>query len=270
MNTFVTACGDNDIDTVMELIDMVDVNDGDSDGNTGLMVAMGRNNLVIASLLLDHPSIVLCKTNKENKTALHSACSVNNIECVRLFLVHYKCSMDIVTIQSRDGITSEMAATMAGARECAWLIRQYLTVSAGKKKKKLKNILKRFCGQDEQLLAPDLDTMELEETDTQRRKETFKAEPNRRIQNKFPEQASSPPAKYIPLLSLIPECPACYEKMRPPRQIYNCANGHLICSDCKPLFNCLTDNYCVHHCGSMYTGRAIAMEQVIRQILGIM
>ena len=75
---------------------------------------------------------------------------------------------------------------------------------------------------------------------------------------------SSPQAK--PLLSLIPECPACYEKMKPPRQIYNCTNGHLICSLCQPN---ITGKMCISRCGTMYSGRATAMEQMMRQMVGI-
>jgi len=69
---------------------------------------------------------------------------------------------------------------------------------------------------------------------------------------------------------LIPECPCCYEsllEMRPPKQILTCGNGHLICSDCQPE---ITGNRCISRCGSSYGGRATAMEQMVRQILGIM
>ena len=29
------------------------------------------------------------------------------------------------------------------------------------------------------------------------------------------------------------ECPVCYELMEPPRRIFQCLNGHLICQNCK-------------------------------------
>ena len=29
------------------------------------------------------------------------------------------------------------------------------------------------------------------------------------------------------------DCPVCYEVMEPPRRIYQCLNGHLICQNCK-------------------------------------
>lgn len=42
------------------------------------------------------------------------------------------------------------------------------------------------------------------------------------------------------------ECPVCMEISRPP--IYQCEEGHIICSSCKPL---LTD--CPHNCGKKYS-----------------
>jgi len=46
------------------------------------------------------------------------------------------------------------------------------------------------------------------------------------------------------------ECPVCMEISRPP--IYQCEEGHIICSNCKPL---LTD--CPHNCGKKYAEPAI-------------
>jgi hypothetical protein len=77
--------------------------------------------------------------------------------------------------------------------------------------------------------------------------------------------SSSPAGKPLPSsntsVSLIPECHICMEVMKPPLQIYTCDNGHLICSTCKPRVN-----RC--HCTAVYRGRANAMEQMVRQIIG--
>jgi len=69
--------------------------------------------------------------------------------------------------------------------------------------------------------------------------------------------------------SLVPECPACLERMLPPRQIYTCANGHVICSDCKTRMNETSgNNRCISRCGARYTGRATTVEQIVREIMG--
>ena len=40
---------------------------------------------------------------------------------------------------------------------------------------------------------------------------------------------------------LTPECPICTEMMTPPRKIYQCPEGHLVCSECKPR---LSKSFC--------------------------
>ena len=72
---------------------------------------------------------------------------------------------------------------------------------------------------------------------------------------------STPPPPSSPA-SLLPSCPVCYERMKPPLQIFTCGNGHLICSSCKPEVT-------MCYCQAMYTGRATAMEQMVRTILNI-
>jgi len=78
-----------------------------------------------------------------------------------------------------------------------------------------------------------------------------------------PGQPAKPPPP--PPSSLIPSCPVCLESMRPPLQIFTCGNGHLVCSGCRPK---VIMDKC--HCQAMYMGRATAMEQMVRQVLGIM
>ena len=107
-----------------------------------------------------------------------------------------------------------------------------------------------------------LDNQETGLAKMENRREALRAE----LHQRTGEEA----ARNIPPASLIPECPCCYEsllEMRPPKQILTCGNGHLICSDCQPE---ITGNRCISRCGSSYGGRATAMEQMVRQILGIM
>lgn len=33
------------------------------------------------------------------------------------------------------------------------------------------------------------------------------------------------------------ECPVCYQEMAPPKTIFQCAEGHPVCSSCKPRMN---------------------------------
>merc|ERR1712086_338362 len=97
-------------------------------------------------------------------------------------------------------------------------------------------------------------------TETEERKESLLSQLQALLSP--PGQPAKPPP---PPSSLIPSCPVCLESMRPPLQIFTCGNGHLVCSVCRP--NVIMDKC---HCQAMYMGRATAMEQMVRQVLGIM
>ena len=110
-----------------------------------------------------------------------------------------------------------------------------------------------------------LDKQETGLAEFNNRREALRAELHDRTANDNHEE--EPVRNIRPPPSLIPECPACYEEMSPPRQIFTCGNGHMICSSCKPH---IRDNRCINRCRSSYDGRATAVEQMVRQILGIM
>jgi len=117
----------------------------------------------------------------------------------------------------------------------------------------------------QQKLNEVLDKQETGLAELKNRREALRAELHDRTANDNHEE--EPVRNVRPPPSLIPECPACYEEMSPPRQIYTCTNGHLICSECQPN---IRDNMCINRCRSSYDGRATAVEQMVRQILGIM
>eukprot|EP00092_Neocalanus_flemingeri_P025013 GFUD01027125.1.p1 GENE.GFUD01027125.1~~GFUD01027125.1.p1 ORF type:complete len:266 (-),score=63.86 GFUD01027125.1:73-870(-) len=61
-----------------------------------------------------------------------------------------------------------------------------------------------------------------------------------------------------------PECPICFEEMKPPTRIIQCRSGHLVCQECKErpqVVICPT-------CKQEFTGRAIGMENYLKTILG--
>ena len=63
------------------------------------------------------------------------------------------------------------------------------------------------------------------------------------------------------------ECPVCFEVMGPPRQIFQCPSGHLICDGCKNQGDLRTCHVCRAHLGGEFT-RNLAMERVVRTYLG--
>jgi len=59
--------------------------------------------------------------------------------------------------------------------------------------------------------------------------------------------------------SYLPTCPICWEAMKPPKRIFQCSNGHLVCEECRSqpeLRGCPT-------CRQPIMGRATAMEQLL-------
>jgi len=60
----------------------------------------------------------------------------------------------------------------------------------------------------------------------------------------------------------IPSCPVCYEALKPPKRIFQCTNGHLVCEICQrqpQLRGCPT-------CRQPIMGRATAMEQLLADL----
>ena len=92
-------------------------------------------------------------------------------------------------------------------------------------------------------------------------KKALHQELEKRLGSSAAGHSTTPPPPPSPA-SLLPSCPVCYERMKPPLQIFTCGNGHLICSSCKPEVT-------MCYCQAMYTGRATAMEQMVRTILNI-
>merc|ERR1712126_367540 len=59
-----------------------------------------------------------------------------------------------------------------------------------------------------------------------------------------------------------PSCPVCYELLEPPKKIFQCGNGHVVCEDC---YNQPTLRQCPS-CKGSFIGRAIAMEQFLVEL----
>ena len=114
---FVAACGYNsNIETVRDLLPIVNINARHKNGWTALYTAMLCNNIEIVRLLLASPDILL-DTTVFSATGLHAACQNNNLECVELFLNHPGCTRDIVRLEDKDGNTPFSQAIKEGKHD---------------------------------------------------------------------------------------------------------------------------------------------------------
>lgn len=66
------------------------------------------------------------------------------------------------------------------------------------------------------------------------------------------------------------DCPVCYELMEPPRRIFQCLNGHLICQNCKERPEIRACPVCRIHLGSkkQNLSRNLALEKLGEFYLG--
>ena len=80
-----------------------------------------------------------------------------------------------------------------------------------------------------------------------------------------PERAEISDENQIPTTSsnsYLPTCPICWEAMNPPKRIFQCSNGHLVCEVCRSqpeIRGCPT-------CRQPIMGRATAMEQLLADL----
>jgi len=63
----------------------------------------------------------------------------------------------------------------------------------------------------------------------------------------------------------IPECPICFEELRPPLRIVQCLKGHKICELCSEREAVVS---CPTNCKSDFMGRDHGMEAFVKQLLG--
>jgi len=259
----------------------------DRDGQTGLHAACVMNSVECARLFLAHPACtkqIVTLRDKKGKTAEMIASSRDNQDCVRIikeFLDNeaMKALMERLRLGDIGGLEPVMLEGMTltqigDAIEKITVDEQ--TMKAGKNTLEVehKNELDKLQTDYQRKFNSVLDKHAKENnlyknycTVQKSQKQRLQAELQQRLHAAQPNPPAQPAKPYHPAQpnSLIPECPICLESMEPPLQIFSCSNGHLICSICRPRLNM---DMC--HCKKKYMGRATAMEQMVRQILGIM
>ena len=97
--------------------------------------------------------------------------------------------------------------------------------------KKVKNMTKRL--DEEEMIKDNLKYEQIKGKDEvdekgwkERQQRSFRAERNKewREENEWKETETALMAELV--------CPVCGEEMIPPRQIYQCGTGHVLCQDC--------------------------------------
>merc|ERR1712215_262173 len=92
-------------------------------GSTGLMWAAGHKRAETVKLLLSKPDVDLSLQNNSGWTAITCASANNSVDCLKLLLLHPKCTKEIVEMKNHYRGTAEMVAKSNGFTECEQLLK---------------------------------------------------------------------------------------------------------------------------------------------------
>jgi len=92
-----------------------------------LMWATLYNRTETVKLLLSKPDVDLSLQNYWGETAITEASCYNSVDCLKLLLLHPKCTKEIVEMKNNDGQTAEMIAKSKGHQECEQLLKSFKT-----------------------------------------------------------------------------------------------------------------------------------------------
>jgi len=89
------------------------------------MRAAGNNRTETLKLLLSKPDVDLGLQNNYGWTAITKASYNNSVDCLKLLLLHPKCSKEIVEMKNNDGQTALMIAKSNRFTECENLLKSF-------------------------------------------------------------------------------------------------------------------------------------------------
>jgi len=247
-------------------------------GNTVLHVACSSvNKEEYVQSILAQPSCTMDIVNKKNnsdETAEKLAERMGYHRCVRLIREYLENddggrgeedgarSVELITLgkdNSEALSSSELDAFIEGFKAMEVTFKEAATTRVNQIRSEITGLEnqimkhKQLLGEFKLKSAADLEEIK-------KKREDLESLKRRRTVDRSPQTGSR--------LAQVPECPVCYERMIPPRHIYTCGNGHVICSDCKAKMNETGEYRCINHCGARYSGRATTVEQLIREIMG--
>jgi len=254
------ACWDGDVVKMRELLadsDSSKLNAKDQWGRTPLWCAVTQGNIEAVRLMVEHDGVRLDTTDSYGKDLEFRAKEKGYTKIVEV-LQKGKLKRQLITNDlNLDGLSQKSLSDQLESSE-------HKLFDLKKKHAQEKLELEISCSEAvEKLILEN----EQKISKIQERHETEQgmmasqvASINEKLNKKTCHPASAPatptsqPSLYLPP---CPECPVCMENLLPPRRIFQCGNGHLICEICQPK---MKEQKCPS-CLQGFVGRAIAMEQ---------
>ena len=234
----------------------IDVNLADLSGNTPLHACADADNVEGLRLLLAHPAMTsLNARNGDGMTPLMFAIGQEAVGCVRELV-----QVDGVDLDTRDntGLTLEEVAVEIGAKE----VQEVLKVARRRREREEEVAALRRSHEErlQELLQQNEERVERQMRENEERLERMARENEERVAGLI--QANEAAEAEVrarhqleelrtprPTSSSAPECPVgilelefdppccvlqvCLEEMRPPANIFQCENGHLVCGGCR-------------------------------------
>ena len=238
-SALMSAVAGGHLESVREMssLDGVDFDTRNREGETLLDVARRNNHAQIIQLLEQRNNVQDAAEVARNSNTLGNVSlrdigdEIDNIEAIQAVMISEK-----QILQERH--------------------RKEITRRSEEQKSELDNFIQIQKEEIDTLIVKqkeEMDELERIVLDNKRKKIVLE----KKMQARFTTSTNSSPPAPSPD---VPECPVCFEDMKPPIKIYNCTNGHLICADCKDRVTMCTN------CREPYMGRATAVEQMLRQM----
>ena len=226
-----------------------DVNQSASGGFTGLMVAALKGHEAVVELLLQQPGLEVNLFDEEfRQTVLHLASTEGHTGIVRRLLAHP--SLTCHNAVDSDGVSPLMEAVWNNRVKC---VRELVAVEGvdletrDSQGRSLEEVAREEGSQEAwQVVREELGRREEQKREERKREERRREDWRRTLS--------------IEEIMAMVECAVCCEEMAPPRTIFQCSQGHPVCSSCRPrLRSCPT-------CRASFMGRAIGMEQLVQAV----
>jgi len=124
---FTDACREKNFFEVERIIeeDKSIINRKDSIGETGLIIAIWRNDCQILRKIISYPDLDMSLSNSFGWTAFHCCCNFNRYEILNQLLQHPRCSIGIVQMKDNWANMAKMIAEKKEYIECVRLLEFY-------------------------------------------------------------------------------------------------------------------------------------------------
>lgn len=257
------ACWDGEDEKVQELLntgDTAQVNAKDQWGRTPLWCAVNQGNLETVKILVENKNVKLDIKDSYGKDLTFRAKEKGFNEIVEE-LQKAKDNRELSKLDMEVQETSEQAlkTKLESAENQLFELEKKHAGQLHNLEMSCSEAVEKLIQENEDKISKLKDKQLTETKILKRMVESI----NEKLSKSWSQPACpAPTCPPLPPQLPCPECPVCMENMLPPRRIFQCQNGHIICEICQPR---MKEQKCPT-CFQVIVGRAVAMEQHLRDL----